>query len=156
MADHSDISMPPEERVRALTKKGSSVEVNDDVPPRRYFRSGMEMIRMASIYTEEGNIEHAFLLYNKYITLFIEKLPKHPDYKTANIPEKKETLKVCIRNIVICFEEALFSQVFCCPQKLKDVAFPQAEILKKALLKRFDQEYAQYLTKKVNTKYVLL
>lgn len=68
MADHNDITMPPEERVRALTKKGSSVEVNDDVPPRRYFRSGMEMIRMASIYTEEGNIEHAFLLYNKYIT----------------------------------------------------------------------------------------
>lgn len=68
MADHNDISMPPEERVRALTKKGSSVEVNDEVPPRRYFRSGMEMIRMASIYTEEGNIEHAFLLYNKYIT----------------------------------------------------------------------------------------
>ncbi|TNM89392.1 hypothetical protein fugu_003626 [Takifugu bimaculatus] len=121
-----------EERVRALTKKGSSVDVNDDVPPRRYFRSGMEMIRMASIYTEEGNIEHAFLLYNKYITLFIEKLPKHPDYKTANIPEKKETLK-----------------------KLKDVAFPQAEILKKALLKRFDQEYAQYLSKKKAEEEVL-
>ncbi|XP_028269422.1 STAM-binding protein-like A [Parambassis ranga] len=125
MADHNDISLPPEERVRALTKKGSSVEVNEDVPPRRYFRSGMEMIRMANIYTEEGNIEHAFVLYNKYITLFIEKLPKHRDYKTANIPEKKDTLK-----------------------KLKDVAFPQAEILKKALLRRFEQEYAQYLVKK--------
>ncbi|KAM8866126.1 STAM-binding protein-like A isoform 2-T3 [Synchiropus picturatus] len=125
MADHTDISLPPEERVRALTKKGSVVEVNDDVPPRRYFRSGMELIRMAHIYTEEGNIEHAFILYNKYITLFIEKLPKHRDYKTANIPEKKETLK-----------------------KLKDVAFPQAEILKKTLLRRFDQEYAQYLVKK--------
>ncbi|XP_029961033.1 STAM-binding protein-like A isoform X2 [Salarias fasciatus] len=125
MADHADVSLPPEERVRALTKKGSSVEVNDDVPPRRYFRSGMEMIRMALVYTEEGNIEHAFVLYNKYITLFIEKLPKHRDYKTANIPEKKDTLK-----------------------KLKDVAFPQAEILKKALLKRFEQEHAQYLVKK--------
>ncbi|XP_015247798.1 PREDICTED: STAM-binding protein [Cyprinodon variegatus] len=125
MADHSDVSLQPEERVRALTKKGSSVEVNDDMPPRRYFRSGMEMIRMAHIYTEEGNIEHAFVLYNKYITLFIEKLPKHRDYKTANIPEKKDTLK-----------------------KLKDVAFPQAEILKQALLKRFEQEYAQYLVKK--------
>lgn len=68
MADHTDASLPPEERVRALTKKGSSVEVNDDVPPRRYFRSGMEMIRMANVYTEEGNIEHAFVLYNKYIT----------------------------------------------------------------------------------------
>ncbi|XP_012720768.2 STAM-binding protein-like A [Fundulus heteroclitus] len=125
MADPNDVSLQPEERVRALTKKGSSVEVNDDVPPRRYFRSGMEIIRMAHIYTEEGNIEHAFVLYNKYITLFIEKLPKHRDYKTANIPEKKDTVK-----------------------KLKDVAFPQAEILKQALLKRFEQEYAQYLVKK--------
>lgn len=68
MADHTDVSLQPEERVRALTKKGSSVEINDDMPPRRYFRSGMEMIRMANIYTEEGNIEHAFVLYNKYIT----------------------------------------------------------------------------------------
>lgn len=68
MADHTDPSLLPEERVRALTKKGSSVEVNDAVPPRRYFRSGMEMIRMANVYAEEGNIEHAFVLYNKYIT----------------------------------------------------------------------------------------
>uniref|UniRef100_A0A1A8SKR6 STAM binding protein n=1 Tax=Nothobranchius rachovii TaxID=451742 RepID=A0A1A8SKR6_9TELE len=125
MGDHTDVSLPPEERFHALTKKGSLVEVNDDVPPRRYFRSGMEMIRMASIYTEEGNIERAFVLYNKYITLFIEKLPKHRDYKTANIPEKKDTVK-----------------------KLKEVAFPQAEVLKKALLRRFEQEYAEYLVKK--------
>ncbi|CAG5919215.1 unnamed protein product [Menidia menidia] len=125
MSDHTDVSLLPEERVRILTKKGSSVEINDDMPPRRYFRSGMEMIRMANIYSDEGNIEHAFLLYNKYITLFIEKLPKHRDYKTTNIPEKKDTLK-----------------------KLKDVAFPQAEILKKALLRRFEQEYSEYLVKK--------
>lgn len=59
-------------------------------------------------------------------------------------------------------EKVRFSQVlFFSLQKLKDVAFPQAEILKKALLKRFDQEYAQYLTKKVTIhtqciKYVYL
>lgn len=35
-------------------------------------------------------------------------------------------------------------------QKLKDVAFPQAEVLKKALLRRFDEEYAQYLVRKVS------
>ncbi|KAF7643895.1 hypothetical protein LDENG_00231470 [Lucifuga dentata] len=132
MADHTDVRLLPEERVRALTKKGSAVDVNDDVPPRRYFRSGMEIIRMANIYTEEGNIEHAFVLYNKYITLFIEKLPKHRDYKTANIPEKKDTLK-----------------------KLKDVAFPQAEILKKSLLSRYEQEHAQYLCKKKEEEEVL-
>uniref|UniRef100_A0AAZ3PNW1 USP8 dimerisation domain-containing protein n=1 Tax=Oncorhynchus tshawytscha TaxID=74940 RepID=A0AAZ3PNW1_ONCTS len=55
MADHTDVSLPPEDRVRALTKKGSSV--------------GVEMIRMANTYTEEGSAEHAFVLYNKYITV---------------------------------------------------------------------------------------
>ncbi|KAJ8263177.1 hypothetical protein COCON_G00156340 [Conger conger] len=125
MPDHNDVSLLPEDRVRALTKKGSSVDINEDVPPRRYFRSGMEMIRMASVYTEEGNAEHAFVLYNKYITLFFEKLPKHRDYKTANIPEKKDTMK-----------------------KLKEIAFPQAEELKKGLLKQYEKEYAEYLVKR--------
>lgn len=41
-------------------------------------------------------------------------------------------------------------------QKLKDVAFPQAEVLKQALLKRFEQEYAQYLVKKVRWSTSLL
>ena len=31
--------------------------------------------------------------------LFIEKLPKHREYKTANIPEKKDTLKVGKHNV---------------------------------------------------------
>lgn len=42
-----------------------------------------------------------------------------------------------------------FCFIFCLLQKLKDVAFPQAEILKKALLRRFEQEHEQYLVKKV-------
>ncbi|KAM6220546.1 STAM-binding protein [Rhynchocyon petersi] len=121
MPDHGDSSLPPEDRVRALSQLGSAVEVNEDIPPRRYFRSGVEMIRMASIYSEEGNMEHAFILYNKYITLFIEKLPKHRDYKSAVIPEKKDTVK-----------------------KLKEIAFPKAEELKAELLKRYTKEYAEY------------
>ncbi|GCC35282.1 STAM-binding protein-like isoform X1 [Chiloscyllium punctatum] len=121
MPEHSDVSLSPEERVRALTKKGSSVDVNDDVPPRRYFRSGVEIIRMASVYVDEGNLESAFVLYNKYITLFLEKLPKHRDYKTSVIPEKRETIK-----------------------KLKEIAFPRAEQLKSELLQRYAIEYAEH------------
>jgi len=68
MPKHADVSLPPEERVRSLIQMGSAVEVNEDVPPRRYYRSGVEILRMATIYSEEGNIEHAFILYNKYIT----------------------------------------------------------------------------------------
>uniref|UniRef100_A0A9L0JRS5 STAM-binding protein n=1 Tax=Equus asinus TaxID=9793 RepID=A0A9L0JRS5_EQUAS len=121
MSDHGDVSLPPEDRVRALSQIGSAVEINEDIPPRRYFRSGVEIIRMASIYSEEGNIEHAFILYNKYITLFIEKLPKHRDYKSAVIPEKRDTVK-----------------------KLKEIAFPKAEELKAELLKRYTKEYTEY------------
>ncbi|XP_074837728.1 STAM-binding protein [Carettochelys insculpta] len=125
MLDHTDVSLLPEERVRRLIQMGSSVEVNEEVPPRRYYRSGVEMIRMATIYSEEGNVERAFILYNKYITLFIEKLPKHRDYRTTTLPEKKDTLK-----------------------KLKEIAFPRAEELKKELLKRYTKEYAEYSERK--------
>ncbi|NXT94199.1 STABP protein, partial [Anhinga rufa] len=129
MPDYADISLPPEERVRRLIQVGSAVEVNEDVPPRRYYRSGVEILRMATIYSEEGNIEHAFILYNKYITLFIEKLPQHRDYKTAVIPEKRETVR-----------------------KLKEVAFPRAEELKEELLKRYAKDYAKYKEQKVSER----
>ena len=41
-------------------------------------------------------IDHFILLGGcvLFFRLFIEKLPKHREYKTANIPEKKDTLKV--------------------------------------------------------------
>ncbi|NWW53627.1 STABP protein, partial [Pedionomus torquatus] len=129
MPDHADVSLMPEERVRRLIRVGSAVEVNEDVPPRRYYRSGVEILRMATIYSEEGNIERAFILYNKYITLFIEKLPQHRDYKTAVIPEKRETVK-----------------------KLKEVAFPRAEELKEELLKRYAKDYAKYKEQKVSER----
>ncbi|NXL65098.1 STABP protein, partial [Chordeiles acutipennis] len=129
MPGHADVRLPPEDRVRKLIQMGSAVEVNEDVPPRRYYRSGVEILRMATVYSEEGNIEHAFILYNKYITLFIEKLPQHRDYKTAVIPEKRETVK-----------------------KLKEVAFPRAEELKEELLKRYAKDYAKYKEQKVSER----
>lgn len=66
--DHTDISVSPEERVRALSKLGSNISINEDITPRRYFRSGVEMERMAAVYMEEGNLENAFVFYNKFIT----------------------------------------------------------------------------------------
>ncbi|NXF81692.1 STABP protein, partial [Sclerurus mexicanus] len=127
MPDRAGCSVPPEERLRRLIQAGSAVEVNEDIPPRRYYRSGVEMLRMAAVYAGEGNAEHAFILYNKFITLFIEKLPQHRDYKTAVIPEKRDTVK-----------------------KLKEVAFPRAEELKEELLKRYAQDYAKYQEQEVS------
>ncbi|NWS50285.1 STABP protein, partial [Probosciger aterrimus] len=126
MPDQADISLPPEERVRRLIQVGSAVEVNEDIPPRRYYRSGVEILRMATIYSEEGNMEHAFILYNKYITLalIVSRLAM-TSYALARIHD----------------QGSLY-------QKLKEVAFPRAEELKKELLKRYAKDYAKYKEQK--------
>uniref|UniRef100_A0A9J8CRB3 STAM binding protein like 1 n=2 Tax=Cyprinus carpio TaxID=7962 RepID=A0A9J8CRB3_CYPCA len=92
--DHTDVTLPAVERVRALSKMGYNIEINEDIAPRRYFRSGVEMEQMAAVYLEEGSLENAFVLYNKFITLFVEKLPSHRDYQQCNVPEKQVIMKV--------------------------------------------------------------
>lgn len=87
---------------------------------RRYYRSGNEMVRMAIIYHEEGNHENAYTLYIKYMTLFLEKIIQHPEYKTypANLKRANQ-------------------------EKLMEV-LPITEKLKKKLLERFQVEYAEF------------
>ncbi|KAM9380099.1 AMSH-like protease [Phaethornis superciliosus] len=127
--DHTDISVTPEERVRALSKLGSNITINEDITPRRYFRSGVEMERMASVYMEEGNLENAFVFYNKFITLFVEKLPSHRDYHQCAVPEKQVIIK-----------------------KLKEVAFPRTDELKRDLLRKYNLEYQGYIQNKNKCK----
>ncbi|KAI5932204.1 STAM-binding protein [Manis javanica] len=69
MFDPGDVSFPPEDWVRALFQMGSTVEINEDIPPSRYFCSVVERSRMGSIYSEDGNTEHAFILHNKHIII---------------------------------------------------------------------------------------
>ncbi|KFQ34150.1 AMSH-like protease, partial [Merops nubicus] len=127
--DHTDVSVTPEERVRALSKLGSNITISEDITPRRYFRSGVEMERMASVYMEEGNLENAFVFYNKFITLFVEKLPSHRDYHQCVVPEKQVIIK-----------------------KLKEVAFPRTDELKRDLLKKYNLEYQEYMQNKNKCK----
>lgn len=87
----------------------------------RYYRSGMEMARMAQIYQTEGNFENAFILYIKFTTLFLEKIPSHPEYKIYDAATKRQN-----------------------KEKLKEI-FPIAERLKAKLLERFQHEYENYL-----------
>lgn len=106
----------PAARVRALCEFGCQVAIDKSVAPKHYFRSGIEMLRMATVYHEEGNLEAAFILYSKFITLFIEKLPSHPLYKTSDTIALQNNKK-----------------------KLKQV-FPIAEKLKKNLTDRYTAE----------------
>ncbi|TSK14631.1 AMSH-like protease [Bagarius yarrelli] len=119
--DYTDVTLPAVERVRALSKMGYNIEISEDIAPRRYFRSGVEMERMAAVYLEEGSLENAFVLYNKFITLFVEKLPSHRDYQQCNVPEKQVIMK-----------------------KLQEVAFPRKDQLKKLLHEKYSKEYCEY------------
>ncbi|XP_013878763.1 AMSH-like protease [Austrofundulus limnaeus] len=125
--DYTDVSLTAAERVRALAKMGCCVEINEDIAPRRYFRSGVEMERMAAVYLEEGSLENAYVLYTKLITLFVEKLPGHRDYQQcSSIPEKQLIMK-----------------------KLQEVAFPRKEELKRRLQEKYSRQHIEYLRAQV-------
>uniref|UniRef100_A0A1Y1JXA6 MPN domain-containing protein n=1 Tax=Photinus pyralis TaxID=7054 RepID=A0A1Y1JXA6_PHOPY len=113
--------LEPKDRMRALINFSSAVEVDPSVPPRRYYRSGLEMVRMANVYLDEGSLENALVLYLKFMTLFLEKIRHHPDY--ANVPpSEKQQNQFYLREIL-----------------------PKAENLKTRLLEQFTKEYNQYL-----------
>ncbi|KAL4240618.1 AMSH-like protease [Mactra antiquata] len=105
----------PNAKVRELCNHASQVEAEPAVPARRYLRSGLEMLRMAKVYKDEGEYESAFILYMKFITLFVEKLPRHPGYKEAP-PNEVSNIR----------------------QKVKQV-FPVAEELKAKLTTRYTE-----------------
>ncbi|CAH2105418.1 unnamed protein product [Euphydryas editha] len=114
-------SMEPANRVKQLANYGAMVEVDPNVPPRRYYRSGLEMVRMANVYLAEGSLENAYILYMKFMTLFLEKIRKHPEYNT--VPAEMKAVNQA---------------------KLKEV-MPKAEKLKQKLLEQFKKEHIYYL-----------
>lgn len=92
----------------------------------RYYRSGLEMVRMANVYLEEGSLENAYILYLKFMTLFLEKIRKHPEYNTVTVTERSTN-----------------------QAKLREV-LPKAEKLKAQLLERYTKEYERYLQEAVS------
>ncbi|KAM7305799.1 putative amsh [Ixodes scapularis] len=106
----------PHVKIRNLGKAGSALEIDESVPLKRYFGSGNTMLRMAESYQKQGDLESAFILYTKYITLFVEKISKHPEMSSASLTEWNITKK-----------------------RVKEV-FPIAEKLKSKLLEKLTKQ----------------
>lgn len=83
------------------------------------------MVRMANVYLEEGSLENAYVLYLKFMTLFLEKIRKHPDF--ASVPENLRAVN---------------------SEKLREV-LPKAEKLKAKLVDIYTKEYNHYLEEQV-------
>jgi STAM-binding protein len=96
------------------------------------------MVRMANCYSEEGNLESAFIIYMKFIVyklpehflkllfiqitfrLFLEKMRSHPDLAAVSQADRDNNKK-----------------------KLKEI-LPIAEKIKTQLTARFAEEHEQY------------
>ena len=79
---------------------------------------------MAKVYLSEGNIENAYILLLRFLTLFVEKIHKHPENKNVPAEQRKAN-----------------------STKLKEI-LPITETLKVKLLDRYKKEYAQFLIEK--------
>uniref|UniRef100_A0A1X7SSA8 USP8 dimerisation domain-containing protein n=1 Tax=Amphimedon queenslandica TaxID=400682 RepID=A0A1X7SSA8_AMPQE len=73
----------------------------------------------AKSYFAEGELEQAFILYNKFATLFIEKLPKHPEYSRAPATEKQRVKKLV---------KSSFDQALLCKERLKEKYTQEKEL----------------------------
>ncbi|XP_034244417.1 STAM-binding protein-like [Thrips palmi] len=112
----------PAVRLRRMAEKVSALAVDHNLPAVMYFRSGLQMVRMADMYIKQGDVKEAYLLYLRFITLFLEKIREHPGW--ASLPAQD-------RKIV--------------SEKLKS-AIPKAEKLKESLRQQFEEEYQQKVT----------
>lgn len=111
----------PQSRLKCLANSGSAVEIDRNTPPQRYYRSGVEMIRFADMCVQEGNYEDAYVVYIKFITIFLEKITTHPDYNS--VPSRDRDLnRETLRKVI-----------------------PKAENLKKQLLELYKAEYDKYI-----------
>jgi hypothetical protein len=58
----------PQTRLKVVADNASNVHVSPDMKAIQYFRSGREMLRSAVNYHEDGNPEHAYVLYMRFLT----------------------------------------------------------------------------------------
>lgn len=80
----------------------------------------MEMLRMATVYLSEGNAENAYILYLRFLVLFLEKIKSHPEYKMTMQDGRQVQ------------------------DKLREI-LPATEKLKQQLQARYEREYGQFL-----------
>ncbi|XP_031844749.1 STAM-binding protein isoform X2 [Nomia melanderi] len=110
----------PRARLKALSDYASAVEMDHNIPPQRYYRSGVEMIRMADMCMKD-DLKYAYILYVKFITIFVEKIRNHPHFHLVPLKDKEQNQQT-LRKVI-----------------------PKAEEIKKQLLEQYQAEYEKYL-----------
>lgn len=77
------------------------MKMEPSVPLRRYYRSLNEMFRMGEVYVEEGDIESGLTLFIRFTSMWLEAIPKHPNFATEDGAAEKAKAKVRIIIIIM-------------------------------------------------------
>ncbi|CAH1101583.1 unnamed protein product [Psylliodes chrysocephalus] len=117
-------TLEPQVRLKQLINYSNQVDIGPHVPPLRYYRSGQEMIRMANVYYKEGSLENAYVLYLKFMTLFLEKIRKHPDFRSVSVQIKAKN-QATLREVL-----------------------PRAEKIKSQLLEQYTLDYKKCMAER--------
>ena len=84
----------PTKRFHTFFDHYCNVNVNLATPVHSYVRSGKEIIRMANVYFGEHDYFHAFVLYSRFLILFLEKIKTHSQFSTCDKTELAAINKV--------------------------------------------------------------
>ncbi|CAI5448415.1 unnamed protein product [Caenorhabditis angaria] len=91
--------LDPVVRLKKIIGSAEQMKVSAQVPLLRYYRSLLEMERMAFSYIKDMNLERAFILLYRFSWFAISELKTHPDYEHHDSAEKKQVIASLTKNM---------------------------------------------------------
>ncbi|KFX88214.1 hypothetical protein O988_09118 [Pseudogymnoascus sp. VKM F-3808] len=82
--------------VAEIAARAQDFEYNPYIRLKVWLRTAELLLREAQIYEDEGNIQQAYMLLMRFVTLVADKLSAHPDSKE---PANRRALKMMIKSI---------------------------------------------------------
>ncbi|KAL3685643.1 hypothetical protein R1sor_003665 [Riccia sorocarpa] len=76
-----------------LASKTKTVEVDNRLSLRFYYRTAANLLRQAGIYRDENNVIDLYVMLLRFSSLVSETIPKHRDYRISSAPEKAEFVR---------------------------------------------------------------
>ncbi|KYQ92853.1 MPN/PAD-1 domain-containing protein [Tieghemostelium lacteum] len=76
-----------------VNEHAESIDIDKSFKIYHYLCTSNNLIKQASIYKTEGDIERAYIYLLRFCILAIEKLPNHPEYNDVKFAKSRDTLR---------------------------------------------------------------
>ncbi|CAF0897370.1 unnamed protein product [Adineta ricciae] len=107
------------ERVQWLLENQCRIPIRSTTPISFYYKTSDNLIEEADHFYKTNQFEQSFILYSRYITLFVEELKQHhPDFLNVSVNDRERVKEI-----------------------IRTKAFPRAEELKSKLIDKYAQDY---------------